>query len=259
MKSKGVILIAHNSPNTNYYEIACFTAQRVKKFLNLPVTLITDKESVQDKKEYFDKIIFTSIDDTNSKNNKLWLNKGRYKVYELSPYDETLLLDVDYIINSPKLNELFDFDTDFMCFKNTFILLNENQDQEKLSKSSLETLWATVIKFKKTNRVKQIFNMVEMVQNNYYHYSQIYGFLPMPYRNDYALTIAVKTVNGHLENAKDYIPWSLVHIDEGYNLEYINDTSYKVSKIINQKNYYIEVTNKDFHVIDKLQLKNIIV
>lgn len=257
--SKGVVLIAHNSQETNYYDFACFSASRVNNFLNLPVTLITDKNSYK-KTDVFDQVIYTDADSSNQRNKKeSWINKGRFKVYDLSPYDETLLLDVDYLINSQKLNDLFLIDNDFMCFKNTFFLMESDTKQEKLSKKSIQTLWATVIKFKKTNKVEQIFKMIEMVQNNYNHYSKIYDFLTMPYRNDYALTVALKTVNGHLENLIDYIPWSLMHVDDKVSIEKINDTTYKFLKHIEDRDWYIQTTNQDFHVLNKNEFKKIIV
>ena len=39
----------------------------------------------------------------------VWYNCGRYLAYNLSPYDETLLLDTDYIVNSNKLLKTFSF------------------------------------------------------------------------------------------------------------------------------------------------------
>ena len=42
-------------------------------------------------------------DKSNTREQQVWINKGRYQAYELSPYEETLVLDVDYIINSDKL------------------------------------------------------------------------------------------------------------------------------------------------------------
>lgn len=256
--SRGVILVAHNNSTTNYFDFACFTAKRVNSFLNLPVTLITDKKSFREN-SVFDNIVFTEPDDTNHRNNKEnWINKGRYKVFDLSPYDETLVIDVDYVINSNQLNKLFLYDTDFMCFKKSCFIMDYNLEQEKLSKKSIQSLWATVMKFKKTNRVAQIFHMIEMVQNNYEHYSKIYDFLIVPYRNDYALTIALKTVNGHIENFTDYIPWSLVHVDGETNIEKLTDTDFKFIKTIENKKWYIETSNKDFHVLNKTEFKKII-
>ena len=59
--SKGVILFAFNSPKFNYYDMAVATAKRANHFLNLPVTIVTDQNSVPAQTDYvFDKIITIS-------------------------------------------------------------------------------------------------------------------------------------------------------------------------------------------------------
>ena len=40
--SKGVVIIAHNNAEIDYFRIACANALMVKSNLNVPVTLITD-------------------------------------------------------------------------------------------------------------------------------------------------------------------------------------------------------------------------
>ena len=112
--TRGVILFAFNSPKYNYYEMAKHTAKRVEHFLKLPVTLVTDDDSMpKDEYELWDKVVKITPDKNNFRDWGMWINKGRYMAYELSPYNETLLLDVDYIVNSTKLLTLFDIDTDF--------------------------------------------------------------------------------------------------------------------------------------------------
>lgn len=258
MLSKGVVLVAHNNSTNDYFEMASFTAKRVHGFLNLPVTVITDKSSVK-QNNIFDKVILTDANNSNYLRKVNWINKGRYKVFDLSPYDDTIVLDVDYLVNSNRLNQLFEFDHDFMCHKNTFFIMNKSIEQEKLSKKSIETLWATVMRFKKTSRTEQIFNMLEMVESNYTHYSKIYGFLTMPYRNDYALTIALKTVNGHFENTQDYISWPLVHIENTIGIERLSNTTYNLYKTENNKKYYTQICDKDFHVLNKTEFKNLMI
>jgi hypothetical protein len=117
----------------------------------------------------------------------------------------------------------FDLSDSFCCHKNTHMLMHPEAAQEKMSAYSYDTLWATVIMFKKSNRAKQIFETLEMVQDNYDHYANIHSFVGGIYRNDYGLTIALKIVNGHTDVPSDYIPWSLVHV--GKNTSVYADTS----------------------------------
>ena len=102
---RGVLLFAFNSPKFNYYDMAVATAKRANHFLGLPVTLVTDEDSLPKAPTYkFDNVILTEPDKNNKRDWGVWINKGRYRAYEFTPYDETILLDVDYVINSNKLS-----------------------------------------------------------------------------------------------------------------------------------------------------------
>ena len=258
--TRGVILFAFNSPKYNYYEMALYTARRVKHFLNLPITLITDKESLPNiADKIWDKVITVTPDKDNFRDWGMWINKGRYQAYELSPYDETLLLDVDYVVNSNKLLSVFDLYDDFCCHNQTSFLMQPGVSQELLSSYSYETLWATVVAFKKTDRAKQIFDTLKMVQDNYDHYANIHSFVGGVYRNDYALTLALKIVNGHSTNARDFIPWNLVHLGKNTQVTKSNEEEFDTTFKIVYDNWqrgkirkeYIDVVDMDFHIMNK--------
>ena len=74
--------------------MAVATAKRINHFLGIPVTLVTDSESLPEQQSYtFDNVIIADADKTNKRDWGLWYNKGRYRAYALSPYDETIKLD----------------------------------------------------------------------------------------------------------------------------------------------------------------------
>lgn len=250
--SRGVVLIAHNNDKDDYYSMAVYTAKRVNKFLNLPVTVITSQDSVNGDPYVFDKTIYVDPDKTNYRKKSTWINKGRYGVWSLSPYDDTLLLDTDYLINSRQLLESFNSNSDFLCHKNIRWLM-EGETPEYISRKNISTLWATVVRFKKTNRAEQIFGMMQMVQENYGHYANIYGFNPGMYRNDYALTIALKTVNGHIEHREDYFWWRLLHTSLDVEVHRNTETSYTLiaKNKKTQKQEYLVIKDLDFHMLNK--------
>lgn len=258
--NKGCLLFAFNSPEYDYYKMAEFTAKRINNFLNLPVTVVTDSESVKQNTGYsFDKTVIVDPITDNVRDQKIWINKGRYRAFELSPYDQTLLLDTDYLVNSGLLLKTFQLNTDFCCHDHTRFLLHENDVQEYLSPYSYKTFWATVINFKKTKRTKHIFECLQMVQENYDHYNNIHGFLGGFYRNDYALTLAVRIADGHLSDKSNIIPWNLVHIGKNTKVHKTNldffDTNYAIMfdtwKNNKIKKEYVKVSNFDFHMMNK--------
>jgi len=252
--SRGIVMFAHNG-NTDYYQMAVYSAKRANRFLNLPVTVITDEQtlSTANTDYQFDNTIIIEADRSNTRGKSTWINKGRYQVYDLSPYSETLVLDTDYMINSDKLLNTFD-DSDFKCYRESRYLLSDKLN-EMMNSMTLSIYWATVMRFTKSDRAGDIFKMIEMVQRNYEHYSELHGFTPYTYRNDYSLTIALRTVNGHLEHDSDFIQGKLIHAGEDISIDRIDDTTYKVSSdtIVNGKNrrQYIQVKDFDFHMISK--------
>lgn len=260
--TRGVILFAFNSSEYNYFKMAEFTAKRVNHFLNLPVTLVTDKKSLSSSTGYkFDKVVTIKPDSKNQIHGRVWINKGRYQAYKLSPYDETLLLDVDYVVNSDRLLKTFDIMDDFICHESISYIMNEHGKKEYFDNNqmALSTLWATVVAFKKTERVKNIFECLQMVQENYSHYSNLYKLDPDTFRNDYGLTIALKIVNGHSITCSDIVPWNLTHIGlntyvypnstKEYNTEYTLIYDKWVRNKI--KKEYLVIKDLDFHVINK--------
>jgi hypothetical protein len=255
--SKGVVLFAHNNEKTDYYRMAVYTAGRVNRFLNLPVTIITDLEtlSTTGAPDYtFDQTIVMEADRSNSRGKSSWINKGRYGVYELSPYNETLVLDTDYMINSRALLDTFDQPSDFVCYQNSKFLF-DNQSNEMMNNQTLSIYWATVMRFSKSDRVRDIFKMIEMVQRNYEHYSNLHQFMPYMYRNDYALTIALRTINGHLDNQQDAITGRLIHASDTVKIERVDDVTYNVKSDMSSngttRQQYIKIRDYDFHMINK--------
>ncbi len=258
--SRGAIVFAFNSPKYDYYKMAEYTAKRINHFLDMPVTIVTDEPSLASATDYkFDNTVIIEPDRNNKRDWGIWINKGRYQAYEFSPYDETLLLDVDYMVNGTTLLKCFDLYEDFCCHDTTAFFMHPKAPQEVLSGHSFNTLWATAVAFKKSHRAKQIFESLEMVQKNFAHYAEIHKFISSTYRNDYALTVALRIVNGHTINPRDYIPWNLLHVgkntsvyansDKEFNTEYtILFDNWQRGKI---RKEYITIKDTDFHVMNK--------
>jgi len=240
--------------------MAVATAKRVNHFLGLPVTIVTDSDSLPVKQDYtFDNVILAPADKSNKRDWGVWINKGRYRAYQLSPYDDTILLDTDYMVNSDKLLKTFDMPTDFCCHDTTSFLMHPNVPQEMLSVYSFNTLWATAVMFRKTARSKQIFECLAMVQHNFEHYANLHGFISVVFRNDYALTLATRIVNGHTTPAEDVIPWNLLHVGKNTTVYHNNDDELNTEYTVMFDNWnkgkirkeYITIKDMDFHVMNK--------
>lgn len=255
---QGVLVFAHNNDETDYMGMAAYTAARVNQFLDLPVTVVTDSVTVAQHNQHtlgvFDKVIQVQPDRANRRRDTVWINRGRCRAYEHSPYDETLLLDADYMINSQQLLRLFEMPSDIMAHNRTRFFCEDIQ-QERLNKHTAPIHWATVVRFRRSSRAQQLFSMMRMIEDNYEHYANIYGFQPYMFRNDYAFTIALRTVNAHLSPAADQIPWSLCHVGKRVTAHRESDTGY-VLMFPEQgrgqtRQRYITVRDCDFHMLGK--------
>lgn len=210
--TKGVVLFAHNNDDIDYVEMAKFSASRIKKYLDLPVTLITDRATdVTNLNQIFDQILFVDVPTNYKKffydgidfSKKLsWKNTSRQSVYELTPYDETLVLDTDFILCSSVLKNCWNQSCDFLIYKNSYDLSGWRNDREfrLVSEYSIYFQWATVFWFRKNAKVELFFNILGHIKENWNYYKTLYQIHSTNFRNDYAFSIALHTINGFVDS-----------------------------------------------------------
>ena len=218
--SRGVIMFAHNNEEIDYFKIALVNALMVRENLKVPVTLITDEGTYEwGKKEFkkkllkkaFENVVVVDKDydfhrgnqriyrDTKTKTVKLpFYNCNHWAAYELSPYDETLFIDADYLIMSDALNHCWGSVHDFMISDNTQEALYSRQSmKEWIDPFSIRLYWATVVYFKKSAEAEAVFNTARHVFDNYDFYNQQYSLPNKMFRNDWAFAIAVHQMNDY--------------------------------------------------------------
>jgi hypothetical protein len=205
-KSRGILLFAFNTTEINYVEIARRSARLVRHTLNLPVTLVTEQGTSADG---FDQVIYINNTLENYKIGErgAWRNGDRWQAYKLSPYDETILIDSDYLVLDQNLLKLFEQDFDYR-------IMTHNDKPAgawalNMGLFGLQYLWATVILFRKTARADMLFDLVGRIQRNYHYYSRLYHMRDRNFRNDYAFTIADNILNGYRPGEQS-IPWSML-------------------------------------------------
>lgn len=184
----------------------------------MSVTLITDSfGAMQADNLLFDHIIVHDPAGTNISTNKRafrlnhdtklevveWKNLTRADVYDLSPYDQTLLLDCDYLMFTDNLIDLFWTDTEFTCYRDVLDLTGTGafSSDRRLGTYSVPMLWATAIYFTKCHFSKAVFDMMKVIKANYSYYAKVYGFSTSPYRNDFSLSIAHHALSGYGSSA----------------------------------------------------------
>ena len=123
----GILIFAFQS-EFDYINLAVKFVRRLAQYIDLPVSVVTDSKEILEKTGMFDKVIESHDNTTQQKrfyngstDYKLntWKNSNRSLSYELTPYDHTLVLDIDYVVNSDFLLKCFDINSDFLIFKDS--------------------------------------------------------------------------------------------------------------------------------------------
>lgn len=269
----GIVIYAHNNRSLDYALMSIIAGGLAKKNLKVPVSLITDPSTVEWMKEssilekatkIFENIIIVDRPATNNQR-KLhdgelfitvpFINLNRNSVWDLTPYDRTLLIDSDYLIFSDNLNKYWDVDCDVMIGESINDIYNSDRLgylDRHISETGVKMYWATTVMFTKNENSKLFFDTVELVKENYTHYADIFGFDPRQYRNDIAFSIAKHILNGFEQQTVDSLPPVLTTLDR--------DILYKVDK--NKLNFLINynldsnylpssISNTDIHIMNK--------
>jgi len=249
-ESKGVVFFAHNTVDVDYVRIADLSARLVEQHLDLPITLVTDAES-QPEHDY-DHVVRVEYKGNNFRNDhiskevKQWKNHGRYTAYEHSPYDNTLLIDTDYLVLDDGLLKLMELDYDYR------VMENSNSSAEtmpaRMGQVSLPYLWATVVMFRKCPRSKMFFDLVGRIQRNWAYYRNLFMVDGTSYRNDYSFAMANIILNGYCSTSKNIIPWKMFTVVQ----EVVRmDTNLKDKIIVRLNDLAITIPKHNVHIMDK--------
>lgn len=242
-KSKGVLLFATNTDTVDYIAIAHRAERLINHYLGLPVTIVESSPKIKNKRYNIDTGQFES-----------WNNKGRCLAYDLSPYEQTLLLDSDYLIFDDNLLKILDSLQDYKIAKqNNFI---DEIQLTTMGKYSLPTLWATVIAFNKTNKSKMLFDLVKRIERNYTYYWRLYNISATNFRNDFAFTIADNIINGYIQDNQNYIPWPIITINKSIKRLFLDDQKFFLQA--NDQGYVLpkqslHIMSKEYLLSDELE------
>ena len=90
-KSRGIIALANNTSSIDYQGIAKKTLELASHHLNIPYQVISTATP-----EHW----ANHRNDIDTQQRVAWLNHNRFQVYDLSPWDETIVIDADYLVTS---------------------------------------------------------------------------------------------------------------------------------------------------------------
>ncbi|NJO58816.1 MAG: hypothetical protein HC836_10840 [Richelia sp. RM2_1_2] len=203
---RGILIFAKNNEQINYIKQAKVCATLAKYYLdNIPVCLITDtliSDPVFDIVKVFDNFKSQKRRYSSSKTfvELSYFNIGRTSAYDLSPFDETLLIDSDYFIQNSNLDLVWGTDQELLMNTGYCGIFNpKNQNIERyLGRWGPNLYWATLVFFKKSCKAEVFFNLTKYIEENYDFYTASYNLPGVVVRNDFIFSIAAHLLGGIL-------------------------------------------------------------
>ena len=287
--NRGILLFAENNERIDYLRLAILCAQCIKNNMGseTKISVVTTKGSWNNlsnvgteleslAKSLFDKVIFTNVayDIDNSRIYRdtqyhqvtaQFLNRSRSSAYELSPYDETLLIDVDYFVLNGSLNHVWGSNEDFIINKSAKTLLHKplTGPEFRLNPFGIRMYWATVIYFKKSEKAKLIFDLVSHIKETWNYYQHVYDFPGGLYRNDFSFSIALHMLNGFVDDdsfVKSFPdPEILTAIDTDQFISFDDKNTvrfYANDPVENWKFYVSKIRGVNVHCLNKISILN---
>jgi hypothetical protein len=285
--TRGIVLLGVNNSRVDYIQLAVMAAAFIKK--NMPGTdicLITDDGSrhYHDGKgkwklgDYFTHLQYVPEEARELFDNKRpyrdtryyhvdahFRNETRSLVYDLSPFEETLLLDSDYLVCNDSLNAVWGSHEDVLMNRSATGLTHEKLTgpEEFLNPFGIPMYWATVMYFKKGPAAKMLFGLVNHIKENWDFYKLTYDFPGFLYRNDYAFSIAIHILNGLVEGDDWVSPLPETSIltaldtDQFYRISSPSDLSFFVNDRKDVWKFYVSrLKGLNVHCMNKLSLIN---
>ena len=245
--SRGVIILYSESSHLDYKRLAETAARMAEKHLRVPAHVLKIEPEQKNYRTF--RYPNGELEGTE------WNNIGRYWGYGITPHEENILIDCDYIIQSDTLANYWGSEYDFMCHNSSWdVTGNDVFKHDRFLKNGgngFEMRWATVCYFKRSKYAENIFNTWKMVQDNYSYYAQLFGFSVSPFRNDFALSIAHQICNGYSNTGTfDYALPALSSSDSV--LDY-NDGRWLLKYQYKESHNVVRYTG-DLHVMNKRSL-----
>ena len=249
MSSKGALLLATPHEQIDYIGFAKLAAKLVKKHLNIDTHIHVGKAKQGNIRA------FRWHDGSIQK--VPWYNSDRPLAFDISPFEQTLLIDVDYLTFNNQLKSYFDNAHEFLCYNRIWDVTGTDsfRNEETMTRAGFPMRWATVVYFRKCELAYSIFEMMKNIQQNWKYYSKFWGFMAGKYRNDFSLSIAHQLQTGYTDNTNVFnhaLP-SLSTDDTIYrvkdNILYIR---YRYGETYNA----VRIKDTNLHCMNKLCLSN---
>lgn len=267
--TRGVLMYAFNNDQIDYVRMARINARQIKHHMGCDVTLVTDTDITHPDINVI-RVNYSGPTNTRLYHNTIhettqldFRNANRVDAYDISPYDETLLLDADLLVLGDTLN---------LCWGNVEpLMINHNyqdvhsqrkmNDLRRLHPLGIDMYWATQIYFRKDPTAQVYFRLCQHVKQNYSYYKSLYRWPGNLFRNDFVFSVAAHMFMGFTDHKLPRLPVEL------YNTFDVDDVHQCVdhSRIIlrlqslnnNQQFVLADWSHNNIHIMNKWALTRV--
>lgn len=277
MSSRGFMMFAYNNEQLDYTQLAIVAAYAVKKYMpGMPVVLVSNQASIDQCVERhgqeimsaaWDEIVMTNPDYQQNVRlhhdgaynsfNAQFTNTNKHDIYNLSPFDETILIDTDYLCGNDNLAKLFGGPHDVAMYRDAMNLRCEEPytTERWLHYAGIRMWWSTVVYWRKSEEAQHFFNVWASVKQHWEYYRYLYKFPGSLYRTDYAASIAAHLCDGWQDGGFiGRIPAPMRYQDQRDDIVRVLGPNHwaMLSNLPEEwKNIAVEIRGEDVHMMNK--------
>ena len=222
--SQGFMVHAYNNCDIDYGLLALCCCLLIKKHLAVNNTVLISSEDTLDWLQQtqdhdlidyaFDYIKITDrnwsiptrqFNDTQyTVNTVLYDIESRFNSFTLTPFDETILLDADFLILDQSIDTIWGCKEDLLINKKIIDLnLNQTTGKEfaaRFNKMRITRYWSSIMYFKMTTQVQSLFELTKFIKENYPDFQMFHNSGTTEWCSfDSCLSVAIHMLNSQLE------------------------------------------------------------
>ena len=169
--SKGFCILAQNNSTTDYLRQAYALALSIHRFnKDQKVSIITNDTVPQEYLKQFDKVIKIPQDDLALEAE--WKIDNRWKVYQASPYDETIVMDADMLVLEDITRYWKYFSEESICFTTEVKtyrneIITNRYYRKTFDANYLQNVYSAFYYFKKDEVSHNFFKLLELIMTNW--------------------------------------------------------------------------------------------
>ena len=241
MINQGYLIFAQQNDSVDYFKQAIALAMSIRLHnKQAKISLMTNVSIPNEQKKYFNSII--DIPGEDYAEFSTWKIENRCKIYNASPYDETMVLDADMLVLE-NLDHWWKFLNNFELFFTSQVKTYRNEIvtsdfyRKAFTKNNLPNLYCGMHYFKKTKSNFNFFNLVEHIIKNYDVYYK--RFIPLHTQNWCSMDVSVSLAS-NLVNNMNKITSKVVFLTFTHMKSYAQNWNHKTNKWMSYVNPYFD-------------------